>query len=61
MKHKGPRGAGEWEVISWEQAYKEIAEKMNTIKQNYGAESISFSSKSGSLSSHLFHLAAAFG
>ncbi|MGN3438204.1 thiosulfate reductase PhsA [Proteus penneri] len=61
MKRKGPRGAGEWEVISWEQAYSEIAEKMNAIKQNYGAESISFSSKSGSLSSHLFHLAAAFG
>ncbi|PNO89649.1 thiosulfate reductase PhsA [Proteus mirabilis] len=61
MKRKGPRGAGEWEVISWEQAYTEIAEKMASIKQHYGAESIFFSSKSGSLSSHLFHLAAAFG
>lgn len=61
MKHKGPRGAGEWEVISWEQAYSEIAEKMNQIKEKHGAESIVFSSKSGSLSSHLFHLANAFG
>lgn len=28
MKRTGPRGSGEWQVISWEQAYKEIAEKM---------------------------------
>ncbi len=42
MKRKGPRGAGEWEVISWEQAYTEIAEKMASIKQHYGAESIFF-------------------
>lgn len=61
MKRKGPRGGGEWEVISWQVAYKEIAEKLNQIKQKSGAESVVFSSKSGSLSSHLFHLAAAFG
>ncbi|SUB82134.1 Sulfur reductase chain A [Pragia fontium] len=61
MKRKGPRGGGEWEVISWQQAYQEIAEKLNQIKQNHAAESVAFSSKSGSLSSHLFHLAAAFG
>lgn len=61
MKRKGPRGSGEWEVISWETAYGEIAEKLNKIKQKSGPESVVFSSKSGSLSSHLFHLAAAFG
>ncbi|GKX54252.1 thiosulfate reductase [Leminorella grimontii] len=61
MKRKGPRGAGEWEVITWEQAYKEIAEKLNAIKKAFGPESVVFSSKSGSLSSHLFHLASAFG
>lgn len=57
----GPRGAGVWEVISWENAYKEIAEKLNTIKKDYGAHTVMFSSKSGSLASHLFHFAAAYG
>ena len=34
MKRTGPRGSGDWQVISWEQAYKEIAEKMTAIKRN---------------------------
>ncbi|MGL4667296.1 MAG: thiosulfate reductase PhsA [Saezia sp.] len=57
----GSRGNGEWKVIDWDTAYKEIAEKMQTIKADYGAHSVMFSSKSGSLASHLFHLANAFG
>ncbi|POT58484.1 thiosulfate reductase PhsA [Citrobacter amalonaticus] len=61
MKRTGPRGSGEWQVISWQQAYKEIAEKMNNIKAQSGPQSVMFSSKSGSLSGHLFHLATAFG
>lgn len=61
LKRVGERGAGEWAEISWADAYKEIATKMNQIKQQYGAETIAFSSKSGSLSGHIFHLAEAFG
>ncbi|MGI2036454.1 thiosulfate reductase PhsA [Shewanella frigidimarina] len=61
LKRVGERGAGEWAEISWADAYKEIAAKMNQIKQQYGAETIAFSSKSGSLSGHIFHLAEAFG
>lgn len=61
MKRTGPRGSGDWQVISWEQAYKEIAEKMTAIKTQYGPQGVVFSSKSGSLSGHLFHLATAFG
>ncbi|EIQ74804.1 polysulfide reductase chain A [Shigella flexneri 1235-66] len=61
MKRTGPRGSGEWQVISWQQAYKEIAEKMTAIKNQYGPQGVVFSSKSGSLSGHLFHLATAFG
>ncbi|MEX9162838.1 molybdopterin-dependent oxidoreductase, partial [Salmonella enterica] len=61
MKRTGPRGDGEWQVISWQQAYQEIAAKMNAIKAQHGPETVAFSSKSGSLSSHLFHLATAFG
>lgn len=61
MKRTGPRGSGEWQVISWQQAYKEIAEKMTAIKAQHGPQGVVFSSKSGSLSGHLFHLATAFG
>ncbi|GDP02495.1 thiosulfate reductase PhsA [Escherichia coli] len=61
MKRSGPRGSGEWQTISWQQAYNEIAAKMMAIKQQHGPEAIVFSSKSGSLASHLFHLATAFG
>ncbi|EPE8119786.1 molybdopterin-dependent oxidoreductase, partial [Escherichia coli] len=61
MKRTGPRGSGEWQVISWEQAYKEIAEKMTAIKAQHGPQGVVFSSKSGSLSGHLFQLATAFG
>lgn len=61
LKRVGERGSGEWAEISWADAYKEIATKMNQIKQQYGAETIAFSSKSGSLSGHIFHLAEAFG
>lgn len=61
MKRVGPRGAGEWQVISWEQAYKEIAERLNDIKAKYGPESVAFTSKSGSLAGHLFQLASVYG
>lgn len=44
MKRTGPRGDGEWQVISWQQAYQEIAAKMNAIKAQHGPESVAFSS-----------------
>ena len=36
MRQKG-RGSGNWERISWEQAYTEIAEKILDIKREYGS------------------------
>lgn len=42
MKRTGPRGDGEWQVISWQQAYQEIAAKMNAIKAQHGPESVAF-------------------
>ena len=30
MKRKGPRGSGEWERVSWEDALADIAGRMNT-------------------------------
>ena len=37
MKRTGPRGS-EWQVIGWEQAYKEIARKMTAIKAQHGPQ-----------------------
>lgn len=61
LKRVGERGEGKWAEIEWDEAYAIIAENLNKIKAQHGAESVTFSSKSGSLSGHLFHLAKAFG
>jgi len=47
LKRTGERGEGKWQVISWEQALDEIAEKLNEIKERYGAEAIATSSGTG--------------
>ncbi len=61
LRRVGERGEGKWEEISWNEAYTTIASKLNDIKAKHGAEAVAFSSKSGSLSGHLFHLGKAFG
>lgn len=61
LKRVGERGEGNWQEIEWDEAYATIAENLNRIKAQHGAQSVAFSSKSGSLSGHLFHLAKAFG
>lgn len=48
MKRVGERGEGKWQTISWEDAYSEIATKLNELKSKYGPETVVFSSKSGS-------------
>ncbi len=40
MRRKGERGCGEWKRISWDDALNEIAEKLQDIKDEFGAESI---------------------
>ncbi|BDY04570.1 DMSO/selenate family reductase complex A subunit [Ferrimonas sp. YFM] len=40
MKRVGKRGEGKFVRISWEQAYSEIAAKLQDIQQTHGAESI---------------------
>lgn len=42
LRRKGPRGSGEFEPITWEEAYKEIAEKLLGYKKEYGADSVIF-------------------
>ncbi|GLP97057.1 thiosulfate reductase [Paraferrimonas sedimenticola] len=61
LKRVGERGEGKWQEISWDEAYQTIASKLNQIKKDHGAEAVAFSSKSGSLSHHLFDLAKGYG
>ncbi len=37
------RGEGKFEPITWDEAYKEIAEKLNHIKETDGPQAVAFS------------------
>ncbi|MFC1942547.1 molybdopterin-dependent oxidoreductase, partial [Chloroflexota bacterium] len=43
LKRVGKRGEGKWQRISYEQALDEIAEKLNEIREKYGAETVATS------------------
>lgn len=43
----GDRGAGRWRKASWDEALDLIAEKMKTIKKDFGPESVVLSSRGG--------------
>ena len=40
MKRVGERGSGQWEAISWEEAYQFIGEELAKIKDTYGAQTL---------------------
>lgn len=40
LKRKGEKGEGKWEKISWQQAFDEIASKLEQIREKYGPESL---------------------
>ena len=40
LKRIGKRGEGKWETISWDQALDEIAAKLGTIREQFGAEAV---------------------
>lgn len=42
MRRVGERGSGTFEPITWEEAYREIAEKLLKIRREYGPESVMF-------------------
>lgn len=42
QKRVGAKGSGKWERISWDEALDTIAEKLNSIKKEYGPESVGF-------------------
>ncbi len=47
MKRVGERGEGKWERISWEEAIDIITTKFKTYQENFGKQSIAFSTVSG--------------
>ena len=42
LKRIGDKGEGKFKEISWEEAYKTIAENIKSIKEKHGSESIAF-------------------
>ena len=40
LKRAGEKGEGRWNQITWDQAFDEIAEKLQGIKDEYGAEAL---------------------
>jgi anaerobic selenocysteine-containing dehydrogenase len=42
LKRTGERGEGHWQQIPWDEALGIIADRFQTIKGNYGAESVAF-------------------
>ncbi len=40
LKRSGPRGAGGWQTVSWEQAMDEIAERLSAIGKQYRPEAV---------------------
>ena len=47
MRRTGPRGGGQWERISWDEALDEIAHKLQKIKDEHGAEAIAMGTGTG--------------
>jgi anaerobic dimethyl sulfoxide reductase subunit A len=47
MRRKGPRGAGQWERVSWDEALDEVAGQMLRVRDTYGAAAILDCSRSG--------------
>ncbi|MCP4360957.1 MAG: molybdopterin oxidoreductase family protein [Chloroflexi bacterium] len=49
LRHVGPKGGGQWQRISWDEAIGEIGERWRDIIAEYGAEAILPYSYSGTL------------
>lgn len=57
----GEKGEGKYKEVSWEEAYSFIADKLNEIKEKYGAQSVAFATKSGPEQIFINQLAYAYG
>ena len=47
IKRVGARGEGKWEEISWDEAFDLIEEKLGSIREQFGPESVIFSMGTG--------------
>lgn len=43
-----PRGANQWEVISWDEALKQVADKITSVQQEFGNPAVAFCTGFGS-------------
>lgn len=42
LKRVGKRGEGRWQRVTWDQALTEVAEKLSSLREKYGAETLTF-------------------
>jgi len=42
LKRTGERGQGGWQRVTWDQALDEVAEKLSSLKEKFGAETLTF-------------------
>ncbi|MBW1979223.1 MAG: molybdopterin-dependent oxidoreductase [Deltaproteobacteria bacterium] len=62
MKRAGKRGEGKWERITWEEAYQNIAQRFNDIKNEVGPEFVIFCQGTGrDIGPYISRLAYSFG
>jgi len=63
LKRIGERGEGNWQQISWDEAFGLAAEALNKVKQEYSPEVVlmAHGSNKGLIDTHLVRLANAFG
>ena len=47
MKRAGKRGGGEWERVSWDEAYDIIIEKIEEVRRDFGIESLAIAQGTG--------------
>ena len=62
LKRVGPRGAGKWERISWDEAFDTCEKRLAEIRERYGAEAMVFGQGTGrDAGGPLIFLAYAYG
>ncbi|MGD9951986.1 MAG: molybdopterin-dependent oxidoreductase, partial [Burkholderiales bacterium] len=49
----GERGAGQWRRASWDEAVSAVAQKMNALKREFGAETVAFARGVGMNNQHI--------
>jgi len=47
LRREGPRGSGQWRRISWDEAFDEIVERLDWIRNEFGPEAIALGTGTG--------------